>query len=308
MCWVANPTEINHFTLFDQVPNTRWKGCVEARPEPFDVTDEAPSAGNPSKLFVPYFWLDDRDNLAGAYNNYLPDGPYFPGSTHASNNYGRSASVFKYNGTLGDIDETAPSTRGPNQSCATPILPLTNNQAAIHNSINDMSHWFGGGTNNAEGVMWGWRVLSPGAPFSEGAPYDPRNRKILVLMSDGRNSAVPNPNDFIQSDYQAYNYLNLWKDSNHRNGVPASARLTINNFTQYQAHIDNRMRAACDNAKATGVEIYTILFAEPDVPTQALFAACATDAEHAFLADDQAELRTVFGTIAASIARLRLTR
>ena len=35
------------------------------------------------------------------------------------------------------------------------------------------------------------RVISPGAPFTEGAAYDRRNRKFIVLMTDGFNEVVP---------------------------------------------------------------------------------------------------------------------
>jgi hypothetical protein len=54
-----------------------------------------------------------------------------------------------------------------------------------------MRHWSGGGTNQAEGLAWGWRVLSPSAPFTEGRPYnDPSDpvRKVIVLMTDGENT------------------------------------------------------------------------------------------------------------------------
>ena len=45
-----------------------------------------------------------------------------------------------------------------------------------------------GGTNIMEGVMWGWRVLSPEPPFTEGKAYDdPENDKFLIVMTDGEN-------------------------------------------------------------------------------------------------------------------------
>src|SRR5829696_1794848 len=36
------------------------------------------------------------------------------------------------------------------------------------------------------------RVLSPEPPFTEAAPYDPKHKKYLVLMTDGLNSFVAN--------------------------------------------------------------------------------------------------------------------
>ncbi len=44
-------------------------------------------------------------------------------------------------------------------------------------------------TSIGEGAAWGWRTLSPGAPFTEGRPYGAEeNQKVLVLMTDGQNT------------------------------------------------------------------------------------------------------------------------
>jgi len=66
-CSVNVGTSINNFTLFDSLKNSNgssvsWGGCVEARPIPFDVQDDVPSAGNPSTIFVPMFAPDAPDN------------------------------------------------------------------------------------------------------------------------------------------------------------------------------------------------------------------------------------------------------
>ena len=63
-----------------------------------------------------------------------------------------------------------------------------------------------GGTNMLEGVMWGWRVLSPEAPFTEGKAYDdPDNDKFLIVMTDGENwhQARSNHN---KSSYHSFGY------------------------------------------------------------------------------------------------------
>jgi hypothetical protein len=307
-CHVLNPPKVNHFTLFDQIPNVQWKGCVEARPEPYDVTDDEPSAGNPSTLFVPYFWIDDRDNSSDSYNDYIDDEPFYAGSDAQGRGDGRTYSVYKYDGRPISKDESAPDTRGPNQACPTPIQPLTQTRGQVISAIAQMEHWFGGGTNNAEGVMWGWRVLSPGAPFTQGAPYGPGTRKFMVLMSDGKNAIVPNPNPYLESDANAYGYLKLWRDVGYRNAAPPSAQLNLSSFDDFQDHINSRMQLACTNAKAAGITIYTVLFDEPDAETRAIFTSCATDPEKSFNASSQAELRRTFSTIANDIGKLRLSR
>ena len=48
---------ITRFALFNAMRGTSWKGCVEVRPEPHDVTDSAPAGGD--SLFVPYFAPDE---------------------------------------------------------------------------------------------------------------------------------------------------------------------------------------------------------------------------------------------------------
>jgi Flp pilus assembly protein TadG len=91
----------DNFTLFSSLKDANgnaveWAGCVEARPAPYDTTDEAP--GGATTQFVPMFSPDEPDNwtcstsncsYAGttnskrmyngapsgsqSYNNYLPD-------------------------------------------------------------------------------------------------------------------------------------------------------------------------------------------------------------------------------------------
>ena len=56
---------------------------------------------------------------------------------------------------------------GPNQSCRGPIVELTNDQKRMRDAINAMQP--GGYTHIPQGLAWGWRVLSPGEPFTQGA-------------------------------------------------------------------------------------------------------------------------------------------
>jgi Flp pilus assembly pilin Flp len=67
---------VNRFTLFDQLTNVSWAGCVEARKQPYDTTDELPVGGD--TLFVPQFAPDEPgngDGRRGYANDYLPDRP-----------------------------------------------------------------------------------------------------------------------------------------------------------------------------------------------------------------------------------------
>ena len=104
---------------------------------------------------------------------------------------------------------------GPWSNCAkTPIVPLTYNRANVEAGINAMTA--NGPTLIAEGIAWGYRVLSPTEPFTkvEGTasiPADtiatyghPRWRKIMVLMTDGDNDLSPGSYAVNGTTYSAY--------------------------------------------------------------------------------------------------------
>jgi hypothetical protein len=250
---------------------------------------------------VPTFWPDDNDT-GGRHNNWMDDNPdQFPGTNYRGQGWGRTLSVYKYDGDAGNIENSPPRTRGPNMNCPTPILPLTDRRQDVLDAVSRMRHWLGGGTVSSEGLAWGWRVLSPTVPFTEGDAYDASN-KVIVLMTDGLNWVSRSPNDVFRTDYSAYNALGLWLHF-----WPGSGP-RIRSPEAFADYLDGRMEAVCENAKREGIEVYTIVFREPDARTRRLLRACATSDDHAFTADNDAELLQSFAAIAQSIAALRLTR
>ncbi len=298
-CGLYNPEKISHFDLFSRIKGAQWKGCVEARPEPFDVTDEPPNASKPDTLFVPYFWPDEPDDNKDwpkAENNYLPDGPSPAGwSKWEWEGY---ANLFKYDGkTPAVIKETAPDTSGPNKACGQALTPLTENRSTILNEINSMSHWNGGGTISSEGLMWGWRTLSPRGPFSaKGLAYD-KVKKYLVLMSDGDNSMGEQGNKWgpMLTEYGAYGYL--------RQG-----RFPAENYAQMDKYLNERMDVACKNVKASGVTVITILFRVNDDTSKKRMQQCASGKANAYLASDADSLKKAFSQISGNISALRLVK
>lgn len=67
------------------------------------------------------------------------------------------------------------------------IRPLTIDHAGTVAQLNAMTP--DSGTNIALGLEFGFHLLSPGLPWSEGVAYDdPEWRKTLVLLSDGRHN------------------------------------------------------------------------------------------------------------------------
>ena len=196
---LRTPTKVSHIDLFNRLPKVTasgaawggWKGCVEARPAPYDVTDDPPASGNADTLFVPYFYPDETDPWDPDWppfaNNYMPDGYESGGVLNldpTNNPLGlalaqtwtmddskgkRLSNILKYNGVIkANIDETAPDTKGPNKNCPDEILPLTSDKTAVLNKIASLSHWNGGGTIIPVGLVWGWRTLSPNKPYANG--------------------------------------------------------------------------------------------------------------------------------------------
>jgi Flp pilus assembly protein TadG len=326
-CYAWTPADgVSHLQLFNMIANEDWKGCVEARPEPFDITDQAPNVATPASMFVPFFWLDTTD---GYSNSYFTDTVGDIPNATMSTSMGGSSSTrnmqearmfnpFKYRNNNATIVTSAPNTRGPNRGCPTPVVPLTSDDSIIQTNIVAMRHWSGGGTNQAEGLAWGWRVLSPTPPFTEGAAYGPDVRKVIVLMSDGENTNVGS-DPVMSSDYSAYHHLGLWSD--YADGsllgqliggilhgiLPPQYRRNINNSSQYVTYVNEREAALCTNIKNEDIEIYTVIFRETDQDTENLMRNCASGNDHFFRADNAQELAQAFDAIGSGIGSLRLT-
>lgn len=333
-CYAWTPEDgINHFELFNLISNETWKGCVEARPEPYDVTDAVPTPSTPDTMFVPFFWLDTVDGISGlsSSNSYITDSSgNITGATMssrmASNNttsgeraQGQMFNPFKYRNSSASLDTSAPDTRGPNRGCPTPIVPLTSNDSTIQTAISAMRHWNGGGTNQAEGLAWGWRVLSPNAPFTEGESFNAARdnvRKVIVLMSDGENTNVGS-DPVLDSDYSAYNHLGVWTDLSDggllgqlvggivRGILAPQYRRNISSSTSYVTYVNNRQRQVCDNIKDAGIEIYVVRFRNGD---DSVMRYCASGDDHYFTANSASELAAAFDAIGTGIGALRLTR
>ena len=306
-----NPGDkVNHFHLFQQMKDgpgvsgswDGWKGCVEARAEPYDLLDTPPDSGNPDTLWVPYFWPDEPDITNNYNNDYMEDvnadGDDYSGS---GNEAERQSDEAKYgiqpprSGNSG-IDETPSSTSGPNKSCATPITPLTNNQALMKDQIDDMRGWNASGTNIALGMSWGWRVLSPTEPFTEGVSYDdPETLKAMVVLTDGENVVWGGWNGHNKSDYTGYGYL-------------SNGRLESTDRFEAADFVNDKVELLCERIKDEGIRVYTITFKLNSSKLQNLFRECATESHLHFNSPSNSDLEQVFKEIAYDLSTLRLSR
>ncbi|MFP1633313.1 pilus assembly protein TadG-related protein [Zhengella sp. ZM62] len=171
-----------------------------------------------------------------------------------------------------------------NMRCGTPLLPLTEKKQNVLDTIDALYPYEE--TYIADGVMWGLRVLSPVAPFTEGVnPEDAGNgqvRKILIVMSDGDNYVAP------RLDKSIYNEYHNVRD------VPMA---------------DEWTREACEHTKSRGVEVFSIAYGkEISANGKKVLQDCASSGAHYFDAASASALNTTFQKIAEAITRLRLVK
>jgi Flp pilus assembly protein TadG len=161
--------------------------------------------------------------------------------------------------------------------CPTSIMPLTTNVAAINSEIDGMVAT--GNTYIAGGLLWGWNVLDANAPFTEGRDAAElaavRGRKVIVLMTDGTNTASP-----------------LYPNHDGSDATLANTKLT----------------STCNAVKVDGYDVYTVLFEEPSPVIKDLLRNCATAPENFFDAASNAALIAAFEQIGRQLSGVRLVQ
>ncbi|MBV1887208.1 MAG: hypothetical protein KUG61_09000, partial [Parvibaculaceae bacterium] len=192
----TSPTNV--WDLYGNLRNRSWEGCVETRPYPYDETDAIPSSSNGDTLWVPWFAPDEPDKGGTYYNNYLNDG--FKSNSKASVDK-RQRKTGKYKNK-----KVSSNSKGPAYGCdIPPVTALTNHRDIVEDGIDDLVA--DGYTHIPIGLAWGWRLLSPQAPFTEGVSYeDDEYTKAIILLTDGQNvlGAMNNHNG---KRYTAYGFL-----------------------------------------------------------------------------------------------------
>jgi Flp pilus assembly protein TadG len=314
-------TTWNNYKAWTQLSNTPWNGCVEARlagtgTSDYNVNDTAPTTGD--TLFTPYFAPDEPSfstndstrGQSGFYNTYIANGGspneqtnLASTSTTSTNWLARQNNVSKY--VNKSITAESSSDYGPWFNCAkSKVVPLTYDRAKIEAGITAMTA--SGSTVIAEGLAWGWRVLSPTAPFTKVeasasvaadtiAPYnDVKWRKVMVLMTDGENDVLSNGSEI--------NTLNgTWYSSYGRGKATTGNRFGTTTSTSTSAALDTAMSTLCTRIKASGIEIYTVAFRVSTTSITNRLKACATDNAHYSYAADGVALGTIFNHIGENV-------
>ena len=174
----------------------------------------------------------------------------------------------------------------PRVSCGQELTPLTDNLNRIRQNVNSLTT--AGNTYLASGLMWGWRTLDPGIPFTQAAGASKDTVDALILMTDGGN--VINSNTFPGD----------WSNGYHFDAGNWGRR-----GTQHFLEL-------CESVKAADIRLFTVAYAigggfGGDDPTAAL-STCATSPAHAYEADNAAELSRAFGSALRSVAEVRISR
>ncbi|WP_189426432.1 TadE/TadG family type IV pilus assembly protein [Devosia pacifica] len=193
------------------------------------------------------------------------------------------------------------SGNGPNDGCpAARILALTTNDSSVVSAISAMEA--NGGTNIHQGTIWGYRALSPTAPFTEGVAYnEDATSKVMIVMTDGENTF-----------YTANNINNA--RFNQAYGFPANQREGDGSSSDYSMarRMDTLLLESCTNAKNDGIKVYTIGLATGSTsnPTaiRQLLRNCSSGTDYAYFPNQPNELQDVFLSIAGQLAQLRLAQ
>ena len=195
---------------------------------------------------------------------------------------------------------------GPNKNCPARLLDFTNSKTTLTNYIANNLNPQGWTIGNL-GLVWGWRLLDPSAPFPNPVPYnDPTSIKSLIMMTDGKN-------EIGATAYTAYGRLQPYGYPYNRLGVsdPADA---VNEFNK-------RMKKICYAMKAGGiggrdkVEVYTVILGSVATETspeaealRQIYRDCASRAANAFLAPSNSDLQAAFQAIGNDLANLHISR
>ncbi|MAW79412.1 MAG: hypothetical protein CMI63_04190 [Parvularcula sp.] len=185
--------------------------------------------------------------------------------------------------------------------CPPPILPLTNVRQTVEDHVDAL--YPNGTTDIAHGAAWGWRILSPTAPFTEGiGPGDTdyeKWQKAIVIMTDGENVVNSRNNTHWGSEPGQYGFA-----SEERMGSGVDAAYKMRN------ELDEKLLRVCHRMKAEGYLIYTIMFGLNSSSTEKVFKACATRPISPYFQDapDGDALEDAFGEIAADLVNLHISK
>lgn len=217
-----------------------------------------------------------------------------------------------------DLPKDDPSFHPGDPACAIPIVPMTDDRLLIDGGDANgdgfpdggvVGSLYGGGdTNISNGVMWGWRVVSDGLPFTESTgPSDtgPNGtsegdwRRAVVVMTDGENSV--------------YDKDIHWNTAVSSYGYALEERMggRINTSGKMQSEMDKKLLRICRRMKQENIDVYAVVFdvtAGSNIDKKMKSCASAPAAPYYFNATDGDELKDAFEEIAENLTSLHVSQ
>jgi Flp pilus assembly protein TadG len=220
----------------------------------------------------------------------------------------RQERICKYNGGVVTKSSRSGAT-GPNVDCPIhPVLPLTFSKTNVLAAIEKMrpqgtKNQPEGGTNIAQGAIWGLHALSRSQPFNEGLDYGDNVTKVMILMTDGDNfhKASSNMNGSLFFPAYGYPYNNTTRTNAGRLGQPGWSE------SKLMEEMNARTLASCASAKAADIEIFTIGLYSSTQATIQMLKDCASGEGHYYPAT-ATNLSEVFEAIARQLQPLVISR
>jgi Flp pilus assembly protein TadG len=219
---------------------------------------------------------------------------------------GKKTSNYRFHGCMGSRQHDLNVRDDGYETAGEPGLMATSNNCGINQAIrltNDKSTVLAGvDTMKATGMtyipgglVWGWRVLSPEAPFTEGVSYDDdKTQKTIVLMTDGDNTLLRQKVTDASTSHHAGE---VWEHKIYTG--PSGGAVETDGFTA----------ELCENIKAQKIRVYTIAFeVESGSPVHTLLRNCAGNGGQYFDAADSGKLADAFNKITLALLNLRLSK
>jgi hypothetical protein len=292
-------------TRMDWGRNNGWKGCVLARPYPFEESQaDATPVVSP---FTPYLWRSTGSGGANAWSTTLTEDWPVAAAPNGSSTVNKS--------TVG-AGTGQPS--GPNRGCGEPLMPLQPSRSAALAHIDSLEVGASNGTAVPIGLAWGWRLLSP-----DWRPYWENSKTKLFLKRKPIEVATPEglPRSYNKSGYEKV--IVLFSDGANSIGASRSIDgccmsgygdpVTVYNTLGANPvpEVDRRTREICTAIKAKGIKLYVVLL-YPN-PPQALLdlyneKGCASGSNSFFHASSESQLRGIFSTVGTQLKNLRLVQ
>ncbi len=195
--------------------------------------------------------------------------------TAAASDYDESKTQASSNTSVWDDTQFPAENNTACDSSQAPVTTLNYNWTDLATKVNAMVA--SGNTNQAIGIEHGWQLLTSGAPYGTGT-LPSGTTKVIILFSDGLNTQ------------------DRWYGDGSTEG------------TTEDGYIDTRENAACTNAKADGVTIYSIFIHIGTNGNSTALQNCATDSSKYYDLTASSQIKTAFSDIAQKITNLRVSK